>query len=132
MFSRLPSRGFKVTEEGCAFLESKALGGFRTPSGKKEKEHSKDLDKLDEMLFQALTYLTFDEDSFVYSKRHRYVPPGVVFRLLAFRYIEEDEKVVENYMEEEKKSRERDKEIDKFFRMGLTPPDALFEDEEEA
>jgi len=129
MFSRIPSRGFRLTEEGKNFLESKALGGFRTPSGKKEKEHSKDLDRLDEILFQALSYLTFEEDSFIYSKYSKYISPSAILRLLRFGYIEEDEKVVENHMEEEKKSREREKEIDKFFRMGLTPPDELFEDD---
>lgn len=131
MFSRIPSRGFRITEEGRTFLESKALGGFRAPSGKKEKEHSRDLDKLDEMLFQALSYLTFEEESFVYSKHNRYISPSAILRLLSFGYIEEDEKVIENQMEEEKKSREKEKEIDKFFRMGLNPPDYLFEDEEE-
>lgn len=131
MFSGIPSRGFKLTEKGEAFLESKALGGFRNPSGKKEKEHSKDLDKLDEGLFQALVYLTFEKDSFIYSRNSRYISPSAVFRLLRFGYIEEDEEVVEDYKVKEKRAQERDKEIDKYFRMGLTPPDSLFEDEEE-
>jgi len=130
MFSRIASRGFRLTEKGNAFLENKALGGFRIPSGKKEKEHSRDLDKLDEMLFQALSYLTFERDSFIYSKHNRYVPPSAILRLLRFGYIEEDEGIVEDYRIREKRSQEREKEMDKYFRMGLNPPDDLFEDEE--
>lgn len=128
MISRIPSKGFRITEEGGAFLESKALGGFRLPQGEEEKEHANELDMLDEDLFQALSYLTFEKDSFVYSKYNRCVPPSIVFRLLRFGYIEEDEEVMRESAEKAREARRKDQELEKWDRMGMEPPENLFEE----
>jgi len=127
MFSRLSERGFRITEEGRRFLEEKALGGFRIPQDKKEKEHIQDLDKLDEVMFQALSYLTFEGDSFTYSKINKYIPPGAVVRLFKFGYIDEDLDILKKEDEERKEGMIKERELDRYFRMGLVPPDDLLE-----